>query len=144
LTDRPGGPRRLLCDANVFMYAAGRDHPLRETCLEALRVGARRYTLVTDAEALQEILHRYAAVGRRSEALALVRHAVEAVHQALAVEPADVIAAAEIVAGSDLSARDAVHVAVMRRAGITRILSEDRDFDRVEGIERIAPGAIGG
>ena len=36
-----------------------------------------------------------------------------------------------------ISARDALHAAVMQRAGITRILSYDRGFDVVPGIERL-------
>lgn len=37
-----------------------------------------------------------------------------------------------------LSARDALHVAIMRGAGITRILSFDSGFDRCPGIARIS------
>ncbi len=37
-----------------------------------------------------------------------------------------------------LSARDALHIAVMNSAGISRILSFDRGFDYYPGIERIS------
>jgi hypothetical protein len=37
-----------------------------------------------------------------------------------------------------LSARDGLHVAVMQRERIRRVLSFDRGFDGVEGIERLA------
>lgn len=37
-----------------------------------------------------------------------------------------------------LSARDALHVSIMKRHGIGRILSFDDAFDQVIGIERIA------
>ena len=36
-----------------------------------------------------------------------------------------------------LSARDAVHLAVMQRRGISRILTFDTGFDGIVGIERI-------
>ncbi len=32
--------------------------------------------------------------------------------------------------------RDALHVAIAQRLGLSKIASDDRDFDRVEGIER--------
>ena len=38
----------------------------------------------------------------------------------------------------DLSARDALHVAVMQSAGINRILSFDSGFDSCPGIERVS------
>ena len=40
-------------------------------------------------------------------------------------------------ASSRLLARDAVHLAVMQRHGITRILSFDTGFDGIVGVERI-------
>jgi predicted nucleic acid-binding protein len=49
-----------------------------------------------------------------------------------------VMRASEIVQGSaGLSARDAVHLAVMERHRITRIMSFDSDFDRWPGITRL-------
>jgi hypothetical protein len=43
-----------------------------------------------------------------------------------------------LAAASTLSARDALHVSIMQRHGITRILSFDAAFDGILGIERIA------
>ena len=39
-----------------------------------------------------------------------------------------------------LSGRDLLHIAVMNRLGVTRIVSADSGFDRVSGIERLDPG----
>ena len=50
----------------------------------------------------------------------------------------DVTAARDLVlAGTAPSARDAIHVAVMRRLDCTRILTFDRGFDEVPGITRV-------
>jgi predicted nucleic acid-binding protein len=37
-----------------------------------------------------------------------------------------------------MAARDALHVAVMERHGVSRIMSFDRGFDIVPGIERLS------
>jgi predicted nucleic acid-binding protein len=37
-----------------------------------------------------------------------------------------------------ISARDALHVTVMRAAGVSRILTFDRSFDACQGIERLS------
>jgi predicted nucleic acid-binding protein len=42
-----------------------------------------------------------------------------------------------VAAAPGLSARDAVHLAVMHRRGINRILTFDAGFDGIVGIERI-------
>jgi predicted nucleic acid-binding protein len=38
-----------------------------------------------------------------------------------------------------LSARDLVHLAVIRRLGVTRIVSSDKGFDGVPDVERLDP-----
>jgi predicted nucleic acid-binding protein len=43
-----------------------------------------------------------------------------------------------ILRGAGVSARDAIHLAVMARENIDRILTFDRGFDRHPGVKRIA------
>ena len=38
-----------------------------------------------------------------------------------------------------MTARDAIHIAIMQRREIDRILTFDDDFDAVAGIERVRP-----
>jgi predicted nucleic acid-binding protein len=128
----------ILVDSSVPMYLVGTDHPNKDIARKWLaQLAAADERLVTDAEVLQEILHRYVL----TERVHLVHQALEAILDQVAdvipVEGDDVILAADVVRTSRLSARDAIHVAVMRRRGIARILSFDRGFDTVEGIERI-------
>ena len=47
--------------------------------------------------------------------------------------------AKEIIVGSDLKPSDALHVAVMLNNSIRKIVSEDRELDRVKGIARVWP-----
>ncbi len=128
----------IIVDSNVPMYLVGTDHPNKDIARDWLaRLTAREEILVTDAEVLQEILHRYVL----TERLHLVHEAMSAildqVSEVFPMEREDVILAAEVARGTRHSARDAIHIAVMRRRGIGRILSFDRGFDGVEGIERI-------
>ena len=56
----------ILVDSNVPMYLVGGPHPNRDRARELLEIAiGRRERLVTDAEAFQEILHRYVAIDRR-------------------------------------------------------------------------------
>jgi predicted nucleic acid-binding protein len=56
----------ILVDSNVPMYLVGSPHPHKTDAQRLLeRCIASRERLVTDAEVLQEILHRYVAIGRR-------------------------------------------------------------------------------
>src|SRR5713101_6689565 len=53
----------IFIDANIPMYAAGAEHALKNSCEQVLQLAADRpHAFVTDAEVLQELLHRYLAV----------------------------------------------------------------------------------
>jgi len=55
---------RVFMDVNVPMYAGGREHPLREACVWVMRqTGEGRLDAAVDVEILQEVLHRYGAMG---------------------------------------------------------------------------------
>ncbi|MDJ0955175.1 MAG: hypothetical protein QNJ81_15975 [Acidimicrobiia bacterium] len=59
--------------------------------------------------------------------------------QVAGIEPGDVTTARDLVlAESTISARDAVHVAVMRRLGCRQILTFDHGYDQVPGIDRLS------
>ena len=63
---------------------------------------------------------------------------LDLVDEVLPIEKRDVMRASEIAQSpSLLSARDAVHVAVMERREIESIMSFDADFDRWPGLKRI-------
>ena len=119
------------------MYLVGAAHPhkidarrLLEQCI------ANNEILITDAEVLQEILHRYAAINRRDAiqpAFEAITRTTDIIYQ---VEQIDVDRAKDIVLGyTSLSARDALHIAIMARYGISKILTFDKGFLSYPGIE---------
>lgn len=129
----------LFIDSNVPMYAVGNDQQRKLDAYRLLeRAIAAGERLVTDAEVFQEILHRYAAIGRREAIEPAFAALATWVDVTFAITIDDVRLAKEIVATSPhLSARDAIHVATMRRHAVDRILSFDRGFDRVDGLSRL-------
>jgi uncharacterized protein len=129
----------ILVDSNIPMYLVGADHPHKATARMLLeRAITDGEVLVTDAEVLQEILHRYVAIDRRDAIEAATAVLLDVVDEVFPVERGDVERARRIVLTTRLSARDAVHLAIARRRSVDRILTFDRAFDDVEGIERYA------
>jgi uncharacterized protein len=129
----------ILVDSNIAMYLVGATHPHKTDAQRLLeRYITERERLVTDAEVLQEILHRYVAIDRRDAIQPAFDALLGVVDDVFPVELAIVERAKAIVLGKrHLSARDALHVAVMQHHGITRILSFDAGFDGVPGIQRL-------
>jgi predicted nucleic acid-binding protein len=129
----------ILIDSNVPMYLVGAPHAHKTDAQHLLeRCITEEERLVTDAEVLQEILHRYVAIGRRDAIQPAFDALLGVVDEVLPVAERDAQRAKELVLGSpDLSARDAIHVAIMEHHGARRIMSFDRRFDGIPGIERV-------
>jgi predicted nucleic acid-binding protein len=130
----------ILVDSNIPMYLIGGPHPHKSDAQRLLeRLVSERQRLVTDAEVLQEILHRYVAIDRRDAIQPAFDALLGIVDQVLAVDGAAAERAKEIVLGHrQLSARDAVHLAVMEQHGIEQILSFDSGFDGFPGVTRLS------
>jgi predicted nucleic acid-binding protein len=125
----------ILVDSNIPMSLVGASHPNKTAARSLLEVAvARRERLVTDVEVIQEILHRYVAIDRRPFIEPCVDVLLDLVDEVYPIELVDVSNARNIVLTSKLSARDAIHVALMQRHGIARVMTFDTDFAAVPGI----------
>ena len=130
----------ILIDSNIPMYLVGEPHPHKldaQALLErALSAGER---LVCDAEVLQEICHRYVAIGRTDAIQPAFDAITRFVDEVLPIDEQIAVAAKDIVLQYDgISSRDAIHVAAMRANGISRIMSFDRGFDSLPGVVRVS------
>lgn len=122
------------------MYLVGSAHSHKSDAQRMLeRFIADRQRLVTDAEVLQEILHRYVAIDRRDAIQPAFDALLDVVDEVFLIDRGAVERAKAIVLGHPrLSARDAVHLAVMQQRGVTHIMSFDAGFDSFPGVERLS------
>ncbi len=129
----------IFVDSNIPMYLVGAAHPNKDRSrqlLDACIVNGDR--LVADVEVFQEILHRYQAIGRRDAITATFDLLKSILDETFPIEMPDLDRAKEIVLGSaSVSARDSLHIAVMERRGVSKILSFDSGFDHFSHLDRI-------
>ncbi len=136
----------LFIDANVPIYAAGIEHPLKAPCAGVMRLAADNPgSFVTDAEVLQELLHRYLAIGKREQGIEVVRDFAMLMRDR--VEPIyaiDVESAAALAQNSSprLSARDLLHLSVVYRLGLRHVVTADADYLGLPDIQLLTPQAI--
>jgi predicted nucleic acid-binding protein len=132
---------RIYVDSNVFLYAIGTEHRYREPCRAFVRALAGHDELSgeTSAETIQEVVHHRR---RRGDTQATERGRQTA-DLCAAVHPFDrdtMVAALRLIDRHPmLPTRDAVHAATALAVGVTLVVSADRDFDAVTGLERIDP-----
>jgi predicted nucleic acid-binding protein len=125
----------IFVDTNVFMYAVGRAHPLRDEARARLFAAVESGTpLATSAEVLQELLHAYLAVGRQATldtAFTLVEGCMD---ETWSIDPGDVhLASALVGEHPGLTARDLIHLACCRRRRVTKAMTFDRALGSVLG-----------
>lgn len=132
-------------DANIPIYASGKESPYKEPCARVLMMAAEHpSSFVTDAEVLQELMHRYLALSRWT----LGKEALQGFAEVMngRIEPVyvdDILLAARLAdSHAGISARDLLHAAVMQRLGADRIISADSDFDRLPGVTRLDPARV--
>ena len=133
--------RRFLYDTPVFLYGAGGEHPYRDPC-RAIVAESRRGGIA--GEASVDLLHEFAYVRqRRLRDRAAAAHAARIIGRSCLlhpVEPSDVDLALTLWSELErLDMRDAIFAAQALNREIEAILSPDRGFDGIPGLERIDP-----
>ncbi|MBI4924859.1 MAG: type II toxin-antitoxin system VapC family toxin [Bdellovibrio sp.] len=129
----------IYIDSCIPMYLVGAQHRNKSRVIEMISsLLSARETLVTSAEAFQEILHRYKAIHNPKH----MKIAYEALDElAFSVEPIckeDTDRALTLCFQlPSLSSRDCLHLAVMNRIGCRRIWTYDANFDGIPKIDRV-------
>ena len=109
-------------DANVALYTIGNDNEFRLSCLRILTAAADgRLEAVTDAEVIQEIVYQTTGRGRRDQGIALAERFMLTV--------------------GTVPAHDALHLAIMRRHGLTHMITADRHFAGLSDVTVLDPHA---
>lgn len=120
----------IFVDTNVFMYAVGREHPLRAAAREFFEKNLSRRKpepLCTSAEVLQELMHAYLPVSRIETLDAALELVFGTVNDVFSIEAADVQFARDLVdQHPGLGARDLLHFACCSRRRVDRIQTFDR------------------
>lgn len=125
----------IFIDTNIFMYAAGEEHPNKEPSIKVLDLIAMdEIQVAISVEVVQEILHRYTHLDKKSQGISLARKIVALVDRVYGVEPTDIEDTIEILDKYDVSSRDAIHIAVCENRDIDEICTYDRHFEKVNSL----------
>lgn len=123
------------------MYATGTPSPQKEDCLKFLQtIVDGHIKAAASAEILQEILHRYRAIHRLQDGFKIYDLFRALPIAWLDILPEDVDVARELLDYHTLiSSRDALHIAVMRRHRISKIITYDKGFLDIPEISVLLP-----
>ncbi len=131
----------VFIDTNIFMYAAGREHPNKIPSVNLLhKIASGKVDACINVEVLQEILHRYRHINRWKDGKSVYSLTRKIVH---VIFPVDTLIMEKcfylLNSNSKIMARDALHAAFCQINSITSMYSYDKDFDVFDSIIRIEP-----
>ena len=133
--------RSYFIDTNILIYAQGSEHKYKTPCQLIMRmIASDEIYGATSTEVLQEILYRYTNMGKRDLGIRMVENTLSLIHEILPVEKADIILATRLLQKyAGINVRDAIHAATAFRNNFKYVLSVDRHFDKIKGLQRIDP-----
>ena len=130
-----------LIDTNIIIYAVGRPHLYREPCARILREASANVDAYTiDAEVLQELLHVYTMRAERRHALQIFDRSLKLFPNPIPIGRAELVGARDLMQQhTQISSRDALHAAVAMTSGLEGIVTTDRGFRMIPGLEVFDP-----
>lgn len=125
----------ILLDTSVLVYAVGEDHPLRDPCRRILTLNAAgRIVAATTVEVVQEFVHVRSRRRSRHDAVKLASHYSSAL-EIIVTTPDDLWRGLDLfVSYPHLGAFDAILAAVALRQSSRTLVSADRAFGAVRGL----------
>ena len=135
-----------LLDANIVIYALGRDHPYREPCRAIIsQLEERPHDYAVDAEMLQEVLYVFSRRGYNETGVEVVTRLLDLFPDVIPITGAEIATATRLIGQPPrLSVRDAIHAAVALEHGLEGIVTADKAFDHIPGLRRFDPTEVAG
>ena len=134
----------LLLDANIPIYAHGREHFYRAPCRTIMgRVKTHPHNYAVDTETFQEIWYIYSRRGQTALGVAVTEALINLRPAIIPITIAEIRAAIRLLQDTPgIAPRDAIHSAVVMEHGLDGIVSADRDVDRIPGLRRYDPADL--
>ena len=131
---------RPFVDSNVFFYARIMDGVYGKSCATLLRsIATEKLVASTSALVPIEVCNSMRKYGLAADVGAEMRAIFSLGIEIYGIDASDAQEAAEIFESARINPYDCLHAAVMRRMGLSEIISADKEFDKISWINRIDP-----
>ena len=128
----------MYIDSNIFIFAATDKKELGQDCREIIRfINEQKITCVASFLVIDEVMWILKKNIGRDSAIKIAKAMLSMPIKWVEVDKSVIVKMTDIFEKTKLDPRDAIHIASMKELGLSSIVSEDTDFDKVEGIERV-------
>lgn len=128
----------MYIDSNIFVLAAIDKGELGNDCRDILKaIESQKLSCAASVLVIDETVWVVKKKEGKEKAIRIGKAMLSLPIKWMAADKAIAVRMMDIFEKNDLSPRDSIHVSSMKEGGLTSILSEDSDFDRVVGITRV-------
>ena len=125
--------------SNIFIFAATDKDKLGQNCREIIRlINEQKITCAASFLVIDEVMWILKKNIGRDDAIKITKAMLSMPIKWVEVDKSVIIKMIDIFEKTKLDPRDAVHIASMKELGLSLIVSEDADFDKIKGIERVS------
>ncbi len=134
---------RFFIDSNVFFYAKIMDAHYGTACARIIRrISSGALEASTSALVPVEVANAMRKFGLAGEIAAEVRALYSLGIEVLSIDAPDGLEAIEASGKFGISPYDCLHAIVMKRNGLREIISADREFDKLDWVNRTDPSSL--
>ncbi len=128
----------MYVDSNIFIFAAADKGKPGQDCREIIRlINERKITCASSFLVVDEVMWILKKNVGKDLAVKIVKAMLSMPIKWIAIDKSVIIRMVDAYEKTQLDPRDAIHVSSMKEVGLSVIVSEDDDFDKEDGIERM-------
>ena len=128
----------MYIDSNIFIFAATDKGKLGEKCRKIIKlVNEQKISCAASFLVIDEVMWVLKKNIGRNSAIKITKAILSMPIKWIDVDKSVIINMVDVFENTKFDPRDAIHIASMKKLGLSSIISEDNDFNNVEGIERV-------
>ena len=128
----------MYIDSNIFIFAATDNGKLGKNCREIIGlINEQKIDCAASFLVIDEVIWILKKNIGKADAVKITKAMLSMPIKWIEIKKSVIIKMVDIYEKTTLDPRDAIHISSMKEVGLSVIVSEDDDFDKVEGIERI-------
>lgn len=128
----------MYIDSNIFIFAATDKGKLGQNCREIIRlITEQKITCASSFLVVDEVIWILKKDVGKDCGIKITKAMLSMPIKWISIDKSVIIRMMDTYEKTTLDPRDAIHLSSMKEVGLSVIVSEDDDFDKVDGIERI-------
>jgi len=129
----------MYVDSNIFIFAAMDTGKIGEDCRKIVHlINSNQTAFTASFLVVDEVIWVLKKNVGKEDAIKITKAMLSLPIKWINVHRSIIIQMINIHESTILDPRDAIHLSSMKEFGVSTIVSEDKDFDRIKGIERLS------